>query len=105
MPDQDETNRKETSEVCPTPDNPEAVDEIIKKIEASNEIKAMVRESLTTMFMAVDRRSPPISAEAAKTMTTFLTAESENNRQIAIKEIEFRENQATRDFEMGARDQ
>ncbi|MGC9195649.1 MAG: hypothetical protein ACP5IL_09370 [Syntrophobacteraceae bacterium] len=102
MSDPDESDKKETSEVFPNTDKPEVFDEIISKMEAPAEIKEKIRESL---FMAIDRRSPSISAETAKTMTTFLTAESENNKQIALKEIEFRENQAGRDFEMGTRDQ
>jgi len=66
------------------------VEEIIKQVEAPPQVKERIRQSLSMTFMAMTKfeRSPTVSPESLKILTDFLSKDSDNNKELALREIE-----------------
>ena len=78
-------------EVCCTEaDKQKEISDLIDQVEAPPEVKEKIRQTITMSFLAMSQmeRRPPLSPEAMKIATEFLIQDSQNNKEIALREIE-----------------
>lgn len=73
---------------CRDVDKEKEISEIIKQVDAPPSVKEKIRESLTIMAMSQVERRPTLSPEVMKIASEFLIQDSQNNKEIALREIE-----------------